>query len=245
VNYGGYEIVLILERLLREGDLYVDVGANIGYMAVSASRAVGADGLVLAVEPEPRMRAKLLQNVELNCANNVRIIPMALGDEIGTTHFSVATEEGLSRIDHGKGANPCMVLLEKIEVAVTTLDALVEELAIGRHIRLVKIDVEGYEYAVFKGAAKLLQRATTIFIFESNPGALAQNGVSLVEIHSLLTDAGYEAYAIKGHTADWFRLGRFPTFEIINNPSDYSTSPIDVIAVPRGLCSTLGWFIHS
>jgi FkbM family methyltransferase len=244
VNYGGFEIVLLLERLLQAGDVYIDVGANIGYMTVNGSRIVGPNGCVLAIEPEPRVRAKLIHNIELNCANNVQIISRALAGEIGTTSFCVATEEGLSRLDNGHGDNPCMVLLEKIEVPTTTLDALVEELTPGRAIRLVKMDVEGFEHEIFKGASNLLQRGETIFIFESNPGALEQNGVSLVDIDALLTAAGYDLYAIRGHTADWLRIGRFPSFQRIVNASDYAAAHMDVIAIPNEMGQSLTGIVH-
>lgn len=239
VNYGGFEIVLLAERLLREGDIYIDVGANIGFMSLNAATVAGVDGRVLAIEPEPRVREKLLFNVKLNCANNVTIIPRAISDKIGTAIFSVATEEGLSRLDHGLGDNPCMVLFEKIEVSTTTLDSLIEEFVPGRPIRLIKMDVEGFEYSVFKGAHRLLQRAETIFIFESNSGALLQNGRSLVDIHVLLTAENYDVFAIRGHTADWFRIGRFPSFQQVIDASAFATANLDVIAVPRALRSIL------
>lgn len=245
VNYAGFEIVLLLERILRTGDVYVDVGANIGFMTINGAKVVGDNGRVIAIEPEPRVLTKLRHNVEINCANNVTIVPRAIGEYIGTAIFSVATEEGLSRLDHGLGDNPCMVLLEKIEVPVTTLDSLIEEVVPGRPVRLVKMDIEGFEYSVFKGARKLLHRAETIFIFESNSGALAQNGLSLIDIHAFLIAENYDVFAIIGHTADWFRIGRFPSFQPIINASAFAACNLDVIAIPRALGSTLSDITHS
>jgi FkbM family methyltransferase len=244
IGYGGLEIVLLLERLLRPGDVYVDVGANIGFMSLNAARVVGSRGKVLAIEPEPRARERLSRNIAMNGLGNIQVVAKALSDSPGTAVFSVATEEGLSRLDNGRGDNPCMVLLQRIEVMTTTLDCVIDESVNGQPVRFVKMDVEGSELSVLRGATNLLRRGEAIFVFESNAGALAQNGVSLVDINRLFEENEYETFVIESHSADWFRLGRFPTLRPVAAVAAAETRCLDCLAVPRSLGATLSDMIR-
>lgn len=240
INYAGFDIVLLLERLLRPGDVYLDAGANIGFMSINAARIVGPQGRVFAVEPEPRALRQLAENISINGIHNIETIQTALSDRSGTAVFRVATDQGLSRIDSGRGDDPNMVLLEKIEVAVTTLDLMIEERMGGRIPRVVKMDIEGSEFHALSGARDLLRRGETIFVFESNPGALGQHGVTFVDIHKLLREYDYDTFAIDSHSADWIRLGRRPSLTLVTDPGPCAEHYLDAVAVPRSLRGTLG-----
>ena len=100
-NYDGYETILLFEKYLTPGDIYVDIGANYGYMSINAERLVGDNGLVIAVEPEPRVRDLLKFNATLN-KSKLKIVPKAISDSPGEANFNVATEIGLSRLDNAK-----------------------------------------------------------------------------------------------------------------------------------------------
>jgi FkbM family methyltransferase len=234
VNYGGYEVVLLMERLLAPGDVYVDVGANLGYMALNAARIVGDAGLVVAVEPEPRVGAKLEMNVQLNRAANVRIVREAVASAAGSATFRIATEEGLSRLENRRQSDHGMVPLETITVPVTTLPDVVQRHAPGRAVTLVKIDVEGHELAVLEASGPMLSAGITWFVAEINPGALTENGASLRRIGELLRAYGYAVYWISSHSADWFRLGRFPSLTRIDALTAADCRGADILAVPPG-----------
>ena len=124
---------------LKPGDLFVDIGANVGSYTVLASKVCGAR--TIAVEPDPGAAAALRRNVEINgIGTRVEVVEAALGAAKGTVAFTVGRDT-VNRI--AETGDTCVR-----EVALITLD---EALA-GKVPRLIKIDVEGFEAEVFKGA---------------------------------------------------------------------------------------------
>ncbi len=81
-------------RELKEGDVFFDIGANVGYYSILASKLVGKDGSVVACEPVIRNLAFLQQHVTLNKADNVRILAFACSSENGTARFATWAEHG-------------------------------------------------------------------------------------------------------------------------------------------------------
>jgi FkbM family methyltransferase len=144
----------LLASYLREGDCMVDVGANVGTLALTAAGRVGQAGIVYAFEGHPRVYRYLQENVALNGFANVRAFNLAIGDVDGTTQFSdLRSDDQNSIVRRGEG----------ITVPMRPLDALgiIEPV-----IHLLKIDVEGYERFVLEGARELLARTLTVY-FES------------------------------------------------------------------------------
>lgn len=152
-----------LERLEREfvrntlqpGDIFLDVGANIGLFTVVAARRVGLGGHVFAFEPSPREAHFLQRNIGLNRLSNVTIVQCAVAEREGTTQFAIAGDGGLNSIM--KNEHPAQQIQSWSSVDVTTLDAYISDNAI-QHIALAKIDVEGGERNVLFGAKGLLSR---------------------------------------------------------------------------------------
>ncbi len=152
---GTYEAGLlhVMGMCLREGDTFVDVGSNIGLMSLHASWLVGETGLVLSFEPEPDSYKLLLRNLDLNSATNVRPYGVALGSSKGKAMI------------YGKGPNrggasllePSVPHPPGEEVPVETLDGLLG-LSETNAIRMMKVDVEGYELEVLRGAKSILGR---------------------------------------------------------------------------------------
>lgn len=137
-----------LERFLRHGDLVLDVGANVGVYTLFLAKLVGAAGEVLACEPEPGNLERLRRNVERNRLEQVTIIPAAVGAEPGTAEFAA----GLDSVGHvvTAGTSPEATSPEAnlISVPLTTVDALCS----GRTPIFAKVDVEGFEEDVLRGA---------------------------------------------------------------------------------------------
>jgi len=142
-----------LVSLLKEGDVFFDVGANVGYYTILGSRLAGESGTIVAIEPVVRNLAFLHRHVRLNRADNVVILPVACSDEMAVVSFA-------------PGANPAMGHLANAEespqrrrtlAATVTLDRLAQEL--GLMPQVVKIDVEGAELRVLKGARTILLNA--------------------------------------------------------------------------------------
>ena len=130
-----------LMHLLRPGDRFVDVGANVGSYTVLAAAVCGAT--TLAVEPDPDSADRLRDNVRLNnLAGAVTVLQAALGARDGVAAFSIGRDT-CNQVTDGPGVR---------EVAMTTLDAAAADL----RPTLVKLDVEGYETSVIAGATRTL-----------------------------------------------------------------------------------------
>jgi FkbM family methyltransferase len=170
-----------LRRYLKPGDAVIDVGANIGHLALTASARVGAQGVVYAIEPHPRTFKYLMANVELNRAQNVKALNTAVGHTIGQVLFSD------SRSDD---QNSVVVNRPGIEVPITRLDdlAIAEDL-----IALLKVDVEGFEKPVLEGASAVLARTLAVYI-ESWDTHFARFGYVSGDLFRLLRSSGFELF---------------------------------------------------
>lgn len=165
----GFADMAFLLHLLRPGDLFVDVGANVGSYTVLASAVCGARSI--AIEPDPGTVQSLRRNIEINgMCERVRLIESAVGSAPGTSRFTVG-QDTTNRVASGTD-------LVTREVQVCTLDdVLADEAPV-----LIKMDVEGYEPQVFYGASAVLRKASLAAIITetANPA-----------IRSLLRSAGF------------------------------------------------------
>ena len=144
----GIEDNKFLHLLLRDGDTVLDVGANIGTIALTASGIVGSAGKVYAIEPHPRTFVSLKSNIALNKRTNIHVINVALGAHSGTVLFSDSDDSQSAVIHH-----PSELQSQFLEVPVRRMD----DLPLGKiPITLLKIDVEGYEKLVLEGGLETL-----------------------------------------------------------------------------------------
>lgn len=137
--------------LLHEGSTVIDVGANVGYFTLLAAKLVGDSGTVLAFEPEPTCFSLLSRSVQKNGFRNVKPFPQCVSDIDGeqTLHLSVTRNKGLHSISRDLGG-------QTIRVPSTRLDTIGKAQGL-RSVDLLKIDAEGAEPEVLKGAAHLLE----------------------------------------------------------------------------------------
>ncbi len=153
--YGTYEsgTLDVIRRCLSSGDTFVDVGSNIGLMSLFASRIVGESGVVYAFEPEQDTFAILQQNVSLNTVSNILSYSVALGSVGGEALI-------YSNLEINRGSASLIKPYEREaagrKVAVDTLDHFVANHNITQ-IKMMKIDVEGMELEVLKGATQVLE----------------------------------------------------------------------------------------
>jgi FkbM family methyltransferase len=163
-QFGVYEFAVsqLVREYLKLGDVFVDVGANIGYYSVIAGGAVGESGKVYAFEPSARIRARLERNIVLNDMSQVSVRPEAVTGQSGIVRLIESRDpanDGLAYVNtNGSDAG--------VEVRAVRLDELTE--LSERPPVLIKVDVEGGEPEVFRGATALLgcPDAPTI-LFES------------------------------------------------------------------------------
>jgi len=161
----------------------VDVGANIGWTALRMA-GLAQKGWVMAFEPDPVNHQRCEGNVSLNGPANLRLFRVALGNESGTVTMEVRTPTnfGGNRIipDGGDGR----------EVEVRKLDDMVVEFP-DSQVDLVKIDVEGYELQVLRGATQLIRRSKPRLFVELDDQNLRDQGSSAAELVKFLETMGY------------------------------------------------------
>lgn len=152
----------IISKNIKEG-VFIDVGANIGKYAIMVGRRLKNKGKVIAIEPMPENFEILKKNIKLNNLRNVIPVKCALGNEEGEGFLYLETK--------GKGAHSLLsnspyVTQNKIKVKIRKLDNVLKELKIEK-VDLIKIDVEGFEAEVLKGARKTLKKYHPKIIFEA------------------------------------------------------------------------------
>lgn len=207
LSFGVWEpdVSAVIERSLAQGDVFVDIGANIGYDALLASRLVGHAGKVVAIEALPQTFAHLQRNLALNDARNVRALDVAVADresivdlhEVSPHNIGAATTVGtrggkrLASIE----ARPLARLLSADEIA---------------RLRLIKMDIEGGEPAVLSDLLDNLQLypGSMDIIVEASP---QDDRAAWVAIFERLQSAGFMAYAIdNSYEVDWYLKWRKP-----------------------------------
>jgi FkbM family methyltransferase len=175
---------------LAGGGVFVDVGANIGVFTLAASKL--KDVVVYAFEPSPRELPRLYRNLALNQATNVVVFPFALSRAPAQMELSLSG-------DHNPGNNSFVASVEESRERKSSLcrcepfDGLLNRDSVKR-IRMVKIDVEGFEMEVLRGMAEsiaMMQNVT--FAVEVTPDFLQRAGSSAEELYSFFAQRGFVA----------------------------------------------------
>ncbi len=175
----------VLNRFLGRGDVFVDVGAYVGFFSMYASRIVGEEGKVLAFEPNPLAYRVLLKNLKMNSIKNVIALNVALGSREEYRYLSMNDNRPASEttlMDTGRNG-------KRVRVRVRRLDDVLNDLGIG-NVRMVKIDVEGWENEVLKGTVRTIERSRPILVIEKGPLFLGG--------YMYLLERGYSPFVLKG-----------------------------------------------
>ena len=182
-----------VEGILQPGMNVLDIGAHHGLYSLLASRKVGAGGRVLAFEPSPRERLKLLRHLRLNRCRNVQVQPCALGSAQGEADLFVVKSfsTGCNSLRPPDTPEPAQML----RIPVLTLDACLRQEKMDR-VDFVKLDVEGGEMEVLKGAADLLgRRPRPLILCEVQDIRTRPWGYAAREIIEFLRSRGYRWFA--------------------------------------------------
>ena len=189
-----------LDRVLKPGMVFVDVGANDGYYTLFAARRVGPTGLVIAAEPSSRERAHLQRNLGRNGLDNVTVVPAAIGAASGLADLHLAHGVHAGHNTLGAFAHDDVVRASLERVAIEPLDSVVTRLGL-THVDFVKIDVEGAEARVIAGAMKVLGSMRPILLLEVNDKALRAQGNCADTLLGTLREAfGYELFVFSAAT---------------------------------------------
>jgi len=195
--FGIYEKDLLgyMRTLLRPGDTFIDVGANIGYLSAYARELVGPKGAVHSFEPVPAYGDALANAVRSAGVANVRVVGQALGDREGTVPIKISGKENIGWNTIVPGLMKERAGIQTLEVPVTTLARYLDDHDIA-DVRLIKIDVEGAELLVLRGLAPwLAQGRRPQIVTELCPEACTLLGSSPGEIFALMEQFGYRAYS--------------------------------------------------
>jgi FkbM family methyltransferase len=183
---------------LKPGGTFVDVGAHVGHFSLMAATAVGPTGRVAAIEANPEMADRLQENIKASKAA-VTVQAVACADFDKALDFFVAADAntGSSSIC---AANASLYgnSQKRYRVQARRLDAILEGLGISR-VDVLKIDVEGAELRVLRGAKETLTRCRPVVIIELDEHLLNTMGTGSAEVHNLLLFYGYSSDGIFDH----------------------------------------------
>lgn len=186
----------LLIKHVRPGDCVVDVGANFGIHAMLAGVIVGKKGEVHAFEPLERNLSMLRRHVTLNgLEKNVHVIPSAVSNSTASELVFFSGEEEVAVTASLKPSQPNA---KTTKVPNLRLDDY-PDLA-GRTVRLIKIDVEGAELDVLRGAEKLLRSQKPLLVIEVHAFAFPDFNVSMKDFQQFLSSLGYEEEILPGTT---------------------------------------------
>jgi FkbM family methyltransferase len=183
-----------LHAFLRPGDVFVDVGANIGLFTLIAARIVGESGAVHAFEPCAKTYRRLLDNVAMNKLNNVECHQAALSDIAQTLEMSISTD-GMDAWN-ALADRPYMGQhYEKESIQACRWDDVASERNLIGRVALMKIDVEGWETHVLNGALKSLSHDDApVLQVEFTDSAARAAGDSCQNLYRTLESLGYRMY---------------------------------------------------
>ena len=195
---GGFAdaIARELSSFLRPGDCFCDVGAHIGLVSLRIAQKLGANGNVFAFDPDPITFARLERNFAMSShiCSNLYCVPLAVGSDLEEHILHISSQRGWSSLS--KEASQAAIALGaevtgRRTVASTTLDSYFLDNDRPKP-NVLKVDVEGWEHHVIKGASRLLAlhppRAVAL---EYNPAALSAQGTTFASLIEEMRSFGY------------------------------------------------------
>jgi FkbM family methyltransferase len=207
----------LFQAALRPGDVFVDVGANIGMTTLCAAALVGPDGRVIAFEPNPRVFDRLRGHVELNGLERlVELRHCGLSEQPGQFELHVPIHAGEASFAVPQGAGP---------VVVHSVPVSVGDDELGRIDMLpmfIKIDVEGFEYRVLCGLRQTLATRQPAVLTEALDVHLARAGSSVEQLFKLMVGLGYTAYSVSCIDPVWGWPGRLTLHHLESARKDLS-----------------------
>jgi FkbM family methyltransferase len=211
-----------LTKTLKKGDFFVDIGTNIGLFSLIASKIVGDKGAVLSFEPAPLTFSRLNENIKLNNIKNIETRNIGLSDKKGELTFYVSN----NGYDAWNSFAPSQdkKLESSIQVSVSTLDAELKDVDKSK-IKLVKIDVEGWEKFVLYGGKDFLVNYNPIVMVEFTEENTFNAGYQVHEIYSIMQDLGYVWHRInKGELVKEEKKLYYPYDNLIAIKGDFKAT---------------------
>lgn len=189
-------IVRLARALLPRDGVFIDVGANVGLHTLAIAHHVSEGGAVVAFEPHPVNHRLLVHNLEQNCLRHV------VAENCGLAE-AAATLTGTARADGGNWSLASRGDYQ-FEVRLVRLDDYLCDHPLPR-LDLMKIDVEGAEVRVLRGARQTIERFRPLIVFEVCPSWLAKMETSVAALFAELVGHGYSIHPLPGRKIAWDR----------------------------------------
>lgn len=200
-----------LYGLVAPGDVAIDVGTNLGEVLLNLARMAGPEGRAIGFEANPTTYQRAVRNIALNPHVTAEVHPLGLGDREGALDFG-------SRTAGNSGADSILsVGSGKLKVPVIRLDTFVADHGIER-VDVIKIDTEGFDLRVLKGAESTIERFAPKLFVEVCDANLRNHGDSASQLVRWLEDKEY-------------RCTEALTGEPVRSKSDLSDCFLDIIAI--------------
>lgn len=196
---------------LKPNDTVFDIGANIGYTTLLFSKKCN-DGYIYSIEPSKELFKTVEDHLKLNEVTNVKVLNIGLGEKEKKVQLYKVSENnsGMNRVLEEEN-----VPFNSESILIKTLDDVVKEQGLSK-VNAIKIDVEGYEYNILKGAYNTLKESHPTLLIEIDDVNLKEQYSSPLEIFKFLFDLGYSIFE-----AD--------TMKKIDSERDYTGVHFDVI----------------
>jgi len=212
IGWYSYWEMNILKEFIASGDCVIDVGAYEGYFSLFMSRLVGGKGKVFSVEPNKENRYFLTRNIEYNSAANITTIGKAISNEKTRKDFYYS--EG---VGDGGGLINFSYFPERrtVTVDVDTLDNMFGDCE--KRINFIKIDTEGNDFNVLRGAEQILSKHKPVVCFETSLTFWAHLDISIDRLFDFTKGKGYELFTLekdKLRKIDLFGKHIFDTYAI-------------------------------
>ena len=182
--------VRIIKKYVKSGMTVIDIGANVGCHTVRFAKQVGASGKVIAFEPTKYAYEKLKKNVALNMLKNTVLEKSALSDK--SVKKQMVQFKSSYPLDN-------KVKRAKDIISITTLDEYVSKHNVGK-VDFIKLDVDGFEYKIIRGAMKTIKMNKPIIITEIGVSTLKNAGDDINDLIGTLSRIGYRFYSDKNQS---------------------------------------------
>jgi FkbM family methyltransferase len=193
-RYYDLEIQLVMQQVLQPGDRFIDIGANIGMITLHGAALVTESGRVDSFEPNPECCQRIQDTLAMNQIQHVHLHPVGLSDQPGTLTLSVITDtSGMGTLAAPREDDQNLIS-QRFEVTVQVGDNLI--LPEPTPVKLIKIDVEGFELNVLRGLEKTLTAWHPIVVTEVVQDWLERAGTNRTQLYQFMQSLGYSPYGL-------------------------------------------------
>ena len=184
------EVTTTLSAEAKPGMIALDVGADIGYFSLQFSKLVGNSGRVIAFEPIPKARERLVHNIALNELTNITVSEFALGNQEGTVYLEDPFTKSRVNLNKTSGG------INDIKVSIKRFDDLFDELSLPS-VDIIKMDIEGAEHEALRGMEQTLRRFRPTIVLEVHNHFLPQFNSSSEALLDWLKSLDYKVSTIE------------------------------------------------